>query len=155
MVTQDDDDKFDISKIPYLQSLIGDKETADSVEPESSPIDLVAGMGAGALTDAMAPAAEQILGNETGSLDLSALKKIIANGADDVAGAVTPPTPKGGTVIAPVDDYASQLSNESPPLPRTGPNALAMETQKRARDVDFQQRLAAQKLEKLKALMNK
>lgn len=130
VVDDDQDNKpFQLANVPGANYL-NDKQTDDSVEPESSPIDLVAGMGAGALTDAMLPEAGQILGNETGSLDLSALKKIIANSADDASGVVNP------------------LNANTPSFPSvTGPNANALETQIRNRQIDAANRLRYQTLQ--------
>lgn len=138
MPLNNDDDDFDISKVPLLQKLVGDKETDDSVTPEGSPIDsLVSGgvsaLGGKALAEGAASALEpylqsatsdagQVLGNEAGSLDLSGLNKIMqgaTGAADDVAGSLAPSS-------------------------TTGPNELAMPTQVQSRNVDMQQRLKQQ-----------
>jgi hypothetical protein len=73
------DKNTDSDKVKYLKSLLGkvsqatlgfgnDKETADSVEPTGSPIDLVAGGVGSKIGGALAKDAGAVVGNEIGSI---------------------------------------------------------------------------------------
>lgn len=157
-----DDAPFQISQIPGLQNInqgpmpqAGDPGYNSGVA-EKDPLgqailDTAGGIGTGHLMGMMAPDAGAVVGNNTGALDLSALKRLIGNSADDVAGAVVP-SPKSSSKI---DSFADQLTNQTPPAaPSSGPNADALPTQIKSRAVDMNQRYKQQLVNaKLAALM--
>ncbi len=161
-----DDDSFQISKVPGMGSInqgpmpqTGDPGY-DSGVAEKDPIgqmvlDSIVGFGAGKLVGKLASAmtsdAPAVAGNETGSLDLSALKRLMGNSVDDVAGAVAP-NPTAGV--------GDTLNTNTPrPQPKAGPNADAMAQQIKntqlMKQERYQQQLAAAKRAALASLLNK
>lgn len=110
MARPEDDDKFDIGKIPYLQKMLGDTQTDDSVTPEGHPLEMLAGPVADSVAraatpllmsagEAAAPMASKLMADEAGKFEVPALQRMLKGGAtlgDDAASALVP-NPKVNT----------------------------------------------------------
>ena len=164
----DDDQSFQLANVPGMSALnqgkmpqAGDPGYNSGVA-EKDPLgqavlDSVGGMGAGALVGKMAPEAGEILGNETGSIDLSALKKLAQQAEEEEPNTDSIDKLKDMFTNNNVDTSKinSMIPGQNQPIIPKQQWADQLATQTKTRAMWQQERNAAAQAQRYKALQNK